>query len=249
MPPLDSLQPGAASQTNAPSTTEATNATQLTQVLGKLVEGLSSQGGDVVAAIEAITSAVTASLIGGTTGTTINRVLVAKGTTGRALQATPVTIDPSTGNIDTHGADLTVDDITADVIGATTVNATNGAFSSTLTKGGANLAIVTQTICASFTFKFPEDETVALILNSPFAWTITETNTITEVGTSTVTTKIGTTALGGGANSASTSLNTVAQASANSVALTNQINVTFASTSSDCENLCLTIVGTRVLDS
>lgn len=243
MPPLAELNPSTVGS-SAPSTTEATNANQLNQVVGKLVEAAGVQSADLVAAIDSVATAVTNSLIGGTTGATINRVLVAKGTTGRALQATPVTIDPATGNINANGADLTVDDITADVITANT-----GTFATTLTKGGANLAIVTQTICASFTFKFPEDETVALILNSPFAWTITQTNTITEVGTSTVTTKIGTTALGGGANSASTSLNTVTRSSANSVAVTNQINVTFASTSSDCENLCLTIVGTRVLDS
>lgn len=119
-----------------------------------------------------------------------------------------------------------------------------GGAESTLT----GKASVTQSVCASFTFKAPEDETVRLILKAPFAWTITETITRTEVGTATVTTKIDGVALGGTANSASTSEQSQAHASANVVDAGDDVEVTFASTSSDCENLCLTIAGTRTLD-
>ena len=80
------------------STTEATNAGMLNQVMGKLLDAGSASSAAVITALNSIAAAVTASLIGGTTGTTINRVLVAKGTTGRALQATPTTIDPSSGS-------------------------------------------------------------------------------------------------------------------------------------------------------
>lgn len=235
MPPLD-LQTSAQSS----ASTEAQNAVQLTQVMGSLIDNMGTQSGDVVAAINDVTQAVTDSLIGGTTGVTTDQVLVAKGTSGLALQPTVVTIDPATGDITTPGT-LAVTDITAE-----TVTADDGVFANNLTIGGEDVAITTQTVCCSWTFKYPDDETVALILNAKFAWTITETNTITEVGTSTVTVDINSTPLGA-ANSASTSLNTQTQSSANVVALTNQINVTFASTSSDCENLCLTIYGTRVL--
>lgn len=238
MPPLD-LQDTAQSS----ASTEAQNAVQLTQVMGSLIKNIGSQSSDLVDAINDVTQAVEDSLIGGTTGATADQVLVAKGTTGRALQPTVVTIDPATGDIDTHGGDIDVD-----AINAVDVVADTGAFASSLTVGGENVAITTQTIGCSFAFKYPDDETVALILNSKFAWTITETNTITEVGTSTVTVKIGTTALGGSSNSASTSLDTQSHSSANAVALTNQINVEFSSTSGDCENLCLTIYGTRILD-
>lgn len=121
-----------------------------------------------------------------------------------------------------------------------------GTANQRLTSNGASALPTFQSlpVCASFTFKSPSDETVALILNSAIAWTITQTNTITEVGTATVAVKIGTTTLGGGTNAASTSLNTVAHASANAIVATNQINVTFTSTSGTCENLCLTIWGT-----
>lgn len=83
----------------AVSTTEATNAKMLTQSVGKLVEALQGGNVDVVAAINAITSAITASIIGGTTGATANRVLVAKGTGGFALQASSASIDPTTGTL------------------------------------------------------------------------------------------------------------------------------------------------------
>lgn len=87
----------------APSATDATNASQLNQILGKLVDTQGSQGADVVAAVNAITAAVVASLIGGTTGVTANHALVSKGTGGFALQATPATIDPASGDVTTAG--------------------------------------------------------------------------------------------------------------------------------------------------
>ena len=109
-------------------------------------------------------------------------------------------------------------------------------------------ATKTQTVCMSFNFAFPSDGTLTMLLSAEFAFTITKTVTLTKAGTATVTTKIGNTALGGSANSASTSIDSQAHTTDNAVALTNVINVTFASTSSDCEGLCLTIWGTRVLD-
>ena len=95
----------------ADQTAEATNAVVLNQVMGKLVDTLSSNGTDAVAAITAITAAITASIIGGTTGTTANAILAAKGTGGFALQPTPVLCDPS-GNI-TNATSIAVTDITA----------------------------------------------------------------------------------------------------------------------------------------
>lgn len=221
------------------SNLEATNVAQLNQNLGVLLEQQGTQNTEVVAKIDEIAAAITADIIGGTTGTTINRVLVAKGTTGRALQATPVTINPSTGDTDFNGADIV--DVDA-------FSANSGAFANTLTKGGVNVAVVNQTIGIwSGTWKSPENETVSIVLNFPFAVTITQTDTITEVGTATVQVRINGTPLGGTSNSASTSLNTQAHSSANVVSTTNSLTVVFTSTSSDCENLCLTIWGTRVL--
>jgi len=233
-------------QQGAPaSTTEATNAKMLNTVVGKLLDAGSASSAAVITALTAIASAITASLIGGSTGTTDNRVLISKGTGGRALEASGVTADTS-GNVNLNGGDFTCDDITADVIGATTVNATNGAFSSTLTKGGNSLAIVTQTVCASFTIAFPEDGDLYFILNHQFQWTITQTDTITEVGTATVTGLVVGVALIN-ANSASTSINTVSQSRL--ITSGQSLGLRLASVSSDCENLCFTFWGTRVLAS
>ncbi len=243
MPPLDALQPGASTQAmNAPSTTEATNATQMTQVLGKLVDGLALQGGDVVAAIEAITAAVTASIIGAQTGVTENRALVSKGTGARALQPTAVSIDPATGNINTNGGDLTVDDITADVVGAATgnittinatnVNSTNGAFTSTLTRAGTSVAIITQVYPWSWYFLTATAKDYKLIINSPIACTINSVTTICESGSCTLTGKINSTALGGSANSVSTSEVTQTHTTSNSLAVGDDFVLTPSSISS-----------------
>lgn len=242
MPPIDALQPGSAAQTSAPSTTESTNAVQLTQVLGKLVDGLSSSGDDVVAQIEAITTAVTASLIGGQTGSTANKALVSKGTGARALQPTVVSIDPATGNINTNGGDLTVDDITADVIGASTgnittvnatdVNSTNGTFSSALTKGGTSVAIVTQTYPWSWYFLTATAKDYKLIINCPIACTINTVTTFCESGSCTLTGKINSTALGGSANSVSPSEVTQTHTTSNTMAVGDDFVLTPSSISS-----------------
>jgi hypothetical protein len=62
-----------------------------------------------------------------------------------------------------------------------------------------------------------------------------------------VTFKINGNALGGTANSASTSEQSQAHSSSNSVAADDDVEVTFSSTSSDCENLAATLKGTRTL--
>lgn len=113
--------------------------------------------------------------------------------------------------------------------------------------GIATKATKTQTVAASFVFKFPENETVRVIVKCPFAWSITEVTTRTEVGTATVTVSIDGVALGGTANSASTAEESQAHTSANAVAESSDVELTFASTSSDCENLCITLAGTREL--
>lgn len=73
------------------SAVEATNARLLNQNVGALIESLGGGNADLVAALNAIASAITASIIGGSTGGTDNRLLRAKGTGGRALDASPLT--------------------------------------------------------------------------------------------------------------------------------------------------------------
>lgn len=217
MPPL---------QPESGGTSEATNAGQLNQVMGKLIEAGSSGSAAVLTALASIASAVTASLIGGTTGVNANRILTAKGTGGFALQASGATVD-SSGNINTNGGDLTVDDVTADDI-----SAQDGAFSATLTKGGANLSVVTQVFFWSWYFPSATAKDYKMIVNSPIACTINSVTTICESGTATVTGKINTTALGGTANSVSTSEQTQTHTTSNALAVGDDFQLTPSSVSS-----------------
>lgn len=223
------------------SNIEATNAAQFTQVLSDLADGQADQSAEVVAKVNEIAVAIGSDIIGGSTGTTDNRILISKGTGGRALEASGASADTS-GNINTNGGDLTVDDITCDDIAAQ-----DGTFSSTLTKGGVNVAIVNQSVCVSFCSPYPENVAFYLVLNAPFAWTVTSSTVITLVGTATVEFFINAVALGGGPNSATTSQSTVSHASANVVGTTTALAVQFSSVSSDCAYLTFTVAGTRVL--
>lgn len=98
---------------------DVANAKNRNRSISEIANTLSSNASDVVTALTSIASAITASIIGGTTGGTANRLLTSKGTGGFALQASGASAD-SSGNINTNGGDLTVDDITADSISLTT---------------------------------------------------------------------------------------------------------------------------------
>jgi hypothetical protein len=85
-----------------------------------------------------------------------------------------------------------------------------------------------------------------LVVKIPYACTINTTTTICTSGTATATFKINTTALGGTANSVSSSEQTQTHSSANAVAADDDIVVTISSNSS-CLFLSFTIKITRTL--
>lgn len=93
----------------------------------------------------------------------------------------------------------------------------------------------------------PEDKDYpGLPLNSKFAFTINEVTTKCTAGTATVTVKINGVALGGTANSASTSEQTRTHTTANAVAVGDDVTVT-VSANSGCENLAINYKYTRTL--
>jgi hypothetical protein len=246
------------------STTEATNADMLNRVMGGVLDALASNSSAMVAKLNAIASAITSSIIGGTTGSVDNRALRSKGTGGRALDASPIAIDDSS-NVTPSTAAMALRTNTSltntlllqayDVDGAAYVTVATATAANTptfdllagTTKGGVAIAVVNQIVQLPTLWLFPEDGTFKIVVKSAFAFTITETTTITGAGTSTVTISINGTPLGGTANSASTSEQSQAHSSANAVAAGDDISITFASTSSDCVNLSLNIAGTIVL--
>lgn len=92
----------------------------------------------------------------------------------------------------------------------------------------------------------PDDKTYDIIPDAKFAFEINETTTDCSTGTATVTWKINGVALGGTANSASTTKQTQAHTSANTVAVGDVVSITVSANSS-CENLATTYKYTRTL--
>lgn len=100
--------------------------------------------------------------------------------------------------------------------------------------------------CQQFAFvEYPEDKDYPLLLNTRFPGTITKVTTKTSDGTATVTVKIGSTALGGTANSASTSEQEQTHSSDNSFSAGDDVKFTVSSASSDLTDLQVMVYYTR----
>lgn len=92
----------------------------------------------------------------------------------------------------------------------------------------------------------PANKTYKLVVKAAHGGTITETTTISISGTCTATFKINTTALGGTANSVSSSEQSQSQSSSNVFAAGDDIQLT-ASSNSTCVDMSFTIKYTRTL--
>lgn len=120
-------------QDSAPTTpttpADVANAKNRNLSLSQIAGALSDSSSSFVTALTSIASAITASIVGGTTGTTANRLLRSKGTGGFALQNSAVGCDNS-GNLTGIG----------NLNASGTVTADAGVFTSSLTKGGIAVA-------------------------------------------------------------------------------------------------------------
>jgi hypothetical protein len=94
--------------------------------------------------------------------------------------------------------------------------------------------------------QLPVDSSYKLVLKAPYAGTITETTTESVSGTCTATFKINTTALGGTANSVSSTEESQAHASANTFSIGDDIVLT-VSANSTCVDMSFTIKFTKTL--
>ena len=95
-----------------------------------------------------------------------------------------------------------------------------------------------------FTIESPDNQDYLFEIDCPFGYKITQVDSKCRSGTCTATTKIGSTPLGGGANSVSTTLQTKTHTSANVIAAAGTSVVTISSNSS-CAGLRLTFWITR----
>lgn len=95
-----------------------------------------------------------------------------------------------------------------------------------------------------FTIEAPDNQDYLFEIDAPYGYTITQVDSKCRAGTCTATTKIGSTPLGGGANSVSTSLQTKAHTSDNVIAL-NGTSVVTISANSSCAGLRMTYWITR----
>lgn len=92
----------------------------------------------------------------------------------------------------------------------------------------------------------PDDKDYRIVVKMPHAGTITETTTVAASGTCTATFKINTTALGGTANSVSSTEESQAHASSNTFAAGDDIVLTVSSNST-CADMTFMIKYTRTL--
>lgn len=111
----------------------------------------------------------------------------------------------------------------------------------------AGKASTTQTaIIASGVIEYPDDKDYKIIVKSPVAFTITAVTTICTAGTATLTGKINATALGGTANSVSTSEQEQSHSTSNAAAVGDDLVLTVSS-ASGCEMMTFTVAGTVTL--
>lgn len=133
-------------------------------------------------------------------------------------------------------------------LGSNTVSWTKAQFNTACTDGNFTFLDQTLTSCLTGAIQTVADQDYIILLKAPHAMTITETTTKSWSGTCTATFKINSTALGGTANSVSTSEESQAHASANSVAAGDDIVLTVSSNSS-CEDMNFTIKYTATLSA
>lgn len=108
------------------------------------------------------------------------------------------------------------------------------------------IAAKTRTEAMAGALEFPEDKSYTLVLNVPFAGTITSTTTKSVSGTCTATFKINATPLGGTANAVSSSEQEQTHASANAFVAGDDIVLT-VSANAACADMSFTIKYTRTV--
>ena len=125
------------------------------------------------------------------------------------------------------------------------VNAATTAIAGLVSDTGAlQLLAVEQVWSESVLVEYADDKAYMLIPKAAHAWTIDAVTTISSTGTCTATITIDGVALGGGANAASTTIETIAHTSANVLPVDGVLILTVSANAS-CEGLSVQIKGRR----
>lgn len=150
----------------------------------------------------------------------------------------------STANGD--GASLIGIEDSGGLITATTVEGALAENRAAIDAVEAGKAALSQTMVMSALIEFADNKDYILLLNSPIAFTIIGITTVCSTGSCTLTGSINSTALGGTANSVTTSPQTQVHASANAVSTTDSVKITISS-NSGAENVAVMLHCTRSL--
>lgn len=121
-----------------------------------------------------------------------------------------------------------------------------GATTASAARTNLSAAALAQTDFIAGVIDTPEDQDYKLVVKLPYAITITDTTTIAASGSCTATFKINASALGGTANSVSTTEQSQSHASSNTASAGDDIVVTISANSS-CDRMSFTITFTRTL--
>lgn len=206
-------------------------ATQLTMATARLLGRLTTSSG----AIEELTAAQVTAFLDAFTSTLKGLVPASGGGTMNFLRADGSWAAPASSGYSPGGTDVALAD--------------GGTGASTASGARTNLAAAAQTQTTEQISGFiaaPSNKDYRIVLDMKHAGTITEVTTRSASGTCTATFKINTTALGGTANSVSSTESTQSHSSANTIAAGDDIVLTISSNSS-CADMAFTIKYTRTL--
>ena len=131
-----------------------------------------------------------------------------------------------------------------------TPSASTARASISAAQSGANTDITSATSLIgkddlSGEIRAPEAKTYEIILDSQTSRTITKLTTKARVGSAVITPKIGSTTLGGGASTATTSKSSVTHTTSNAMTSGDELSFVVSSVSTDCEDVAFTLWFTK----